>query len=165
MSDGGLHLPYTPDDPYHLGTPLTSAACRAVAFGDAEDGRLTEPRKISMKLHVNWGHASAQQLRRELVDSGEGNANFPTCVDGELAQCEFCRASVKAQHIPAAGTSTVAIVKEKLQADLLFLDDIIAPHVMDVSSGNSLLIPVQTGNSQEVWGALRSFRFGVLAPL
>ena len=28
-----------------------------------------DPKKIIRKLHVNWGHGSAQQLRRVLADS------------------------------------------------------------------------------------------------
>ena len=43
-----------------------------------------------MKLHVNWGHASAQQLARALVDSAGNNAHLLTRVDEVLAQCEVC---------------------------------------------------------------------------
>ena len=42
---------------------------------------------------------------------------------------------------------------EKLQIDLLFLDDLVALHVMDMFSKYSLLIPVRSKNPQEVWGA------------
>ena len=141
MSDGGLHLPYTPDGLYRFETPLAVAACNAAALGDAEDCSLTDPKKIVMKLHANWGHASEQQLKREVLDSAGNNAHLLTCLGEELAQCGFCQAFQSAARIPAAGASTVAIFNEKLPADLRFLDDIIALHVTDVFSKYYLLIP------------------------
>ena len=85
LSDGGLRLPHTPDGLYHFETPLTFAACKAVTLGDARHCCLTAPKKIIMKLHVNWGHASAQQMRRVLVDSEGNNAHLLTCVGEVLA--------------------------------------------------------------------------------
>ena len=40
-----------------------------------------------------------------------------------------------------AGTSTVAMVDEKLQVDLVLLYDIIALHAMDVSLEYSVVMP------------------------
>ena len=57
-------LPYTPDGLYHFGRPLTFVASKAVILGDARDSALTDPKKILMKLDVNWGHEWAQQLKR-----------------------------------------------------------------------------------------------------
>ena len=91
-----------------------------------------------MKLHVNGGHALALQPTREVADSERNNMPLITCVYEVLASCEVCQASEKAPHVPAAGTSTVAMFNEKLQADLLFLDDVIALHIMDVYSKYSL---------------------------
>ena len=119
LSDGGLHLPYTQDGPYHFEPPLTFAARKAATLGGAENCRLPNPKKLAMKLHVSWGHASAQQLMRALVDSGGDHAHLITCVDEELAQCEGCQAFDREPHDPVAGTSTVAMCNEKLQADLL----------------------------------------------
>ena len=79
-----------------------------------------------------------------LVDSESDNRHLPTCVDEFLARCEVCQAFEKAPRAPVAETSTVATFNEKLQADLLFLDDIIALRVMGVFSEYSLLIPVRT---------------------
>ena len=61
VSDGGLHLLYTPGGLYRFETPPTLAAREAVTLGDAGDGGLAYPGEIVMKLHVKWGHASAQQ--------------------------------------------------------------------------------------------------------
>ena len=57
LSDGGLHLPYTPDGPYHFEPPITFANRKAVTLGGAENCRLRGPKKIVTKLHVSWVHA------------------------------------------------------------------------------------------------------------
>ena len=57
LSGGGLHSPNTSGGLYGFETPLTFAACKAVSLGGAEDGCLTDPQKIDMKSHVNWGYA------------------------------------------------------------------------------------------------------------
>ena len=62
---------------------------------------LSEPRKIIMKLHVNRGLASAQQLRRALLDSVGRNMHLLTCVSEVLEQCEVCRPSDEITHEPA----------------------------------------------------------------
>ena len=56
----------------------------------------------------------------------------------------------KAPHIPTAGASAVATLNEKLRATLLCLDDIIAPHAMDVYSKYSLPIPVRPKSTPDV---------------
>ena len=53
LSDGRLHLPYTPDGLYRFETPRKFAACKTVTLGDAQDGKLTDPKKIAMELHVD----------------------------------------------------------------------------------------------------------------
>ena len=60
-----------------------------------------------------------------------------------------------------AGTSTVALFNEKLQADSLFLDDVICRHVMDVFFKYSLLFLVRAEDSQEVRVAFRGSWIGV----
>ena len=74
-------------------------------------------------------------------------------MDAVVTQCEVCRAFDKAPHLPIAGTSMVAAFNEKLQVDLLFLDDLIVLHIMDVFSKYSVLTPVRSKNPLEVWGA------------
>ena len=78
-----------------------------------------------------------------------------TCVGSVLEQREVRRAFDKEPHAPIAGMSTAATSNEKLQADLLFLDDVIASHAMDVFSEYPLLIPVRTKNPEEVWNGFR----------
>ena len=42
------------------------------------------PKKIVMRLHVDWGHASAKQLKRVSAESGGGNMHLLTCADEVL---------------------------------------------------------------------------------
>ena len=43
---GGLHFPCAEDGLNHIGPPVTPSACKAVAFGDAVNPRLSGPKKI-----------------------------------------------------------------------------------------------------------------------
>ena len=138
LPDGGLHLPDTPDGLCRFETPLTFAAYKAVTLEDARDGSLTGPKKVVAEMHVNWSNASAQRLRRALADSEGDNMHLLTCVDELLAQCGVRHGGTRS----GGGTSTVALFNEKLQVDLLILDDIIALQVMDVFPTYSPLIPV-----------------------
>ena len=161
---GGLHFPYAPGALYHFETPLTFAACKAVTLGDAEDGCLTDPEKIAVKLHAAWGHVAAQQSKRVLAHSVGNNMHLLARADEAMAQCEVCQAFEQAPHIPVGGTSTVAMFSEKLRADSPFSDDIIAPHVVDVFSKYSPLIPVRTKNPQEARDAGCSPWIGIFGP-
>ena len=96
------------DGPRQFGAPRTLPACRAATLADATDGRLSGPKKIIMKLHVDGGHASPQQWKRALVDSEGNNTHLPTYFGEVLAQREVCPVCEKAPRSPAAGAATVA---------------------------------------------------------
>ena len=123
---GGLHSPHTADGLYQSEPPPTFAACKAVWWGDALNPGVSDPKKIATKLHLNCGHNSAHRLRRVVVDADGGHLGLLGCVDGELRQREVCRAFDNAPGLPAAGTSSVSLLGEELQAGLLFLDDTLA---------------------------------------
>ena len=82
-------------------------------MGDATDARLSEPRKINIKLHPNWGHASAQQPNRISGDSDWDYIHLVTCVDEVSEQCEVRRTFDKAPHVPVAGASAALVFHEK----------------------------------------------------
>ena len=84
-------------------------------------------------------------------------------VDDVVAQSDVCKAFETAPHIPISGTSSVSMFNERLQMDLLFVGDIIAPRIMDVFSKYSILTRVRSKNPQEVWGAFLSSLAGSLA--
>ena len=102
-------------------------------FGEVLEGCHSDS-ETAMKLHVDLGRASAQQLKRVLADWGGGDLHSATCAGEVFAQRGVCRASDKAPHAPIVRVSTVATFDERLQVDLLFVGDIIASHAMGVSS-------------------------------
>ena len=61
--------PVAEDGLYQFGPPSTFSACKAAALGDALDPSASGTGRIVMKLHVNWGHVSARQLKRDLADA------------------------------------------------------------------------------------------------
>ena len=85
-----------------------------------------------------------------LMGAFDGSRWLIAHLDGVLGNCEVCRAFDKAPHLPVAGASSVSCFNERAQVDLLFLDDIIAVHAMDVFSKYPLLRPVKSKNPQEV---------------
>ena len=87
----------------------TFSFCQAVTLGDAMDGCVSDPKKISMKFFVNWGPFWAQQLERVLVDSDEDNRHSANFAGEVLEQCYARRAFDGARHVHTAGTSTVSM--------------------------------------------------------
>ena len=145
--NGGLHLQHTEGLPCRFAPPQTFSACGAVTLGDALDGCLSDPEKIIMELHVNWGCAPAPRLHRVLADSGGENVHLVNCVDEVLEHCEVCRASDDASRVRIAGTSAASTFNEKL-------------HVMDAFSKYSPLSSAHPKTPQEFRGASRSAWIG-----
>ena len=69
LENCGIRLPFTEEGMCSSTPQRTFAATKPVTLGDVRDGTLSDPKKIVMKLHSNWGHSSAQQIERALVDS------------------------------------------------------------------------------------------------
>ena len=70
----------------------------------------------------------------------------------------------RAPHVLIAGTPPASMFNEKLQIDLLFLDDIIALHVTGVFPRNSSPTPVRVKTLRHVRGAFSGLRVGVFGP-
>ena len=85
-------------------------------------------------------------------------------VDGVLENCDVCRGSDKAPHVPIAGTSTVSMFSEKVQPGLLVLGDIIVLHAMDMFSKYTPPLPAQPENLLEVWDVFCGGRLGAFGP-
>ena len=88
LSDGGLYLPLVESGLLRFVPPKDSSACTAVTSGDARDDSISDPKKLTMRLHVNWGHASATQLRRVLVDSDGGMSHLVSQVEDVFGNCD-----------------------------------------------------------------------------
>ena len=114
-----------------------------------------------MKLHVNWGHESARQVKRVLVNSAGETMHLVNYEDEVLEHCEARRAFEKAPHELSVGPSTASTPSEKLQVDSTFSDDAIALRATDVCSKRSLLIRVSPENPQEVRDAFYNAWIGV----
>ena len=127
-------------------------------LGGTRDGTLSDPKNVITKLHVNLDHASAQQMKRVLVDSDCRNLHLLRHIDGVLEHCEICRALGRAPHVPIAGTSTVFLVYGELQFDLLHLDEIIVLRARDVVSMYSRLTPGRSEIPQEVCDVVSRLR-------
>ena len=79
------------------------------------EGCLPDPERIIMQAHVDWGRASAQQLKRVSVDSDGGNMHSVNYADEAFGRCDIYRDPEKAPQAPIAGTSTVSMFNGKLQ--------------------------------------------------
>ena len=85
--------------------PQLFSACKAAALRDAGNAAESDPKIIIMKLHINWGHASAARIKRVLVDA-EGDTQSPIQhVDDAVSLRDTCKAFEKAPHGPISGTS------------------------------------------------------------
>ena len=164
FSDGGLHFPLKESGLLRFSTPKKFVACTAVTLGDEQGEGAADPNMFIMSLHTNWGHASANQLKRFLVDSDDGMSHLVAHVDGVLENCEVCRAFDEAPHPQIAGTSYVSCFNEKVQMDLLILDDVIVVHAMDVFSKYSLFYRVKSKNPQDVWDVFCASWLGTFGP-
>ena len=60
---------------------------RQLDRGGPLSGCVSDPKEIVMKLHVGGGHASAQQLKRALVNSDGDNAHLANHVHEVPERC------------------------------------------------------------------------------
>ena len=129
--------------------------------GAAMDGCLPDPEPIVVKSHVNSGHASAQQLKRVLVDSSGGNMHMVKYVGAALGKRDACRPFDAAPHVPIAWAPALSMFNGELQVDPLFLGDLIASRVIDAFSKYSHLLPFRSKNPKEVRDASYGARIAI----
>ena len=82
-SDGGIRLPYEEDDLYRFEAPRVFSACKAAILGMLRVA-VRRPSRIFMKLHVDWGPASARQLEQASAYSDGDNMNSANYLDEAL---------------------------------------------------------------------------------
>ena len=154
LPGGWLHLHYERGGLCRFEPPHTFPACEAGTLGGAVYGNLSVPKEVTVKLHVNWCHTSAQQWRRLLAGSNGDSMHLVNYVDEVLEQCEVCRAMDKAPQVPTAGTSASSKFFEELEVDVLFLDDITTMRAMAALPENPPPIPGRSQNPRGDWGRL-----------
>ena len=91
MRNGGFCWsggPEPPTSPSALSfqTPQLFSACKAVTLRDAGNAEISDPNKVIMKLHINWGHASATQIKRAPVDAEGEPQSLLQYVDEVVSQ-------------------------------------------------------------------------------
>ena len=91
-----------------LARPIHNIHASAAA-GEALDGEKSDPKEIVRRLHANWGHASAQQLKRAIAEAEGQAGELGPLVDGVVKECDICRAFDVTPAIPVAGTSVVSL--------------------------------------------------------
>ena len=126
------------------------------------------PGEIIATVHVNCGHASAQQLKRVSSDSDAANMHLLTYVVEVFEQREVRRPFDEAPHVPLAGTPAAAMFNKKLQKDPPSFGDIIAERRKIIAlrptaahSKYSVLILVRSKHPRVVRDACRTSRIGV----
>ena len=123
---------------------------------------LAGTQKIHIEVRAHWGHSSAPQTGRELVDSDGEAMGLISFVDEVPHQCDICRAFEQAPYLPIAGTLTASSFNAKLQVGLRFLDHAIGFHGADLYSENSLLIPAHFKNPSVERDACCSSRIAIV---
>ena len=106
--------------------PRIFDALKAENLEDARGSSPENARGVVRKLHVDWGHGSARQLKRSLLEAG-GTKKRPLELAGEVVgRCETWQAFDAATHLPVAGTWAAFSRDGEIQVDLSFLGDVIA---------------------------------------
>ena len=132
--------------PPMIGPPRIFPSRRPVALEVVVDSCLSDPGKVIAKLHVNWGHSSAQQPQRVLVDSGGETMCLVKFAGGVPKQCNVRRAFDKAPEDPIEGAPPASSFNGKLGAGLSFVGSATARRAKDSYSDNSLSVPVRPKN-------------------
>ncbi len=77
-----------------------------------------EKRNILMKLHKQFGHASADKLQRLLNSSGNKDTECSIILQKIVSECEVCQKHSKAKPKPAVGLPLASQYNETVAVDL-----------------------------------------------
>ena len=91
MRNGGFRWADDPNPssysaPVTFTTPQLFSACKAGTLRGAGNAEISDPNKVIMKLHINWGRSSATQIKRVLVDAEGGAQSLIQHVDEVASQ-------------------------------------------------------------------------------
>ena len=86
MPRGCARFPNLADGQYHFLALGHFDVCKAAVRTDAMDSSAENARGVAKKLHVNWGHTSAHQLKRTLVHAERANNRLSDSADNEAGR-------------------------------------------------------------------------------
>ena len=89
---------------------------------DALDSDVDDARGRVRKLHLNWGHASAYQLRRILAAGGSVSKAVLDAANDAVNHCEIHPASEEAPHSFIAGADLESAFSQEVQIYAPLLD-------------------------------------------
>ena len=75
-------------------------------------------RKILLKLHKQFGHASAERLQRLLKSSGNKDTECDNLLEKIVGECEICQRYSKTTPRPAVGLPLASQYNETVAVDL-----------------------------------------------
>uniref|UniRef100_A0AAV2KYC4 Integrase catalytic domain-containing protein n=1 Tax=Knipowitschia caucasica TaxID=637954 RepID=A0AAV2KYC4_KNICA len=100
-----------------------------------------EKRKVLLKLHKQFGHASAERLQKLIQSSGNTDQDCPIILQEIIRDCEICQRYSRSKPKPAVGlplasqyNETVALDLHELEPGVWYLH--IIDHFTRFSSGN-----------------------------
>lgn len=84
----------------------------------SEEMDTREKQKILVKLHKQFGHASADRLQRLLTSSGNKDTECNIILQQVVAECEICQKYGRAKPKPAVGLPLASQYNETVAVDL-----------------------------------------------
>uniref|UniRef100_A0AAV2MPS7 Integrase catalytic domain-containing protein n=1 Tax=Knipowitschia caucasica TaxID=637954 RepID=A0AAV2MPS7_KNICA len=100
-----------------------------------------EKRKVLLKLHKQFGHASAERLQKLIQSSGNTDQDCPIILQEIIRDCEICQRYSRSKPKPAVGlplasqyNETVAMDLHELEPGVWYLH--IIDHFTRFSAGN-----------------------------
>lgn len=77
-----------------------------------------EKRKVLLKLHKQFGHASADRLQRLILSSGNTDKDCPVILQEIIRDCEVCQRYSRTKPRPAVGLPLASEYNETVAMDL-----------------------------------------------
>ena len=70
------------------------------------------------KIHKQFGHASAEKLKRLFKNAGKLNSEITSLIDVRVKKCKTCKVYKKPNPIPIVGLSRAADFNQTVAMDL-----------------------------------------------
>ena len=125
----------------------------------------TEKRKVLLKLHKQFGHASADRLQRLIQSSGNKDKSCLSILQQIVHDCDICQRYSRTKPKPAVGLPLASEYNETVAVDLHELEPgVWYLHVIDQFTRFSAGSIVKTKKASEIVNALIHTWIGVHGP-